>query len=588
MKRHRRGDGRPPSAAGTPFRPEPAERPAFWIVVALLWAVVFAIDPRGRESFRLPKELLGTALAAVSVVALAWSGRLRLDRGLSASPAARALAPLAGVAILSALLSPHPAHVAQTLPLLLVAFAALAGWSHAFSAATLDRLLALSLWPAAALAALGIAQALGLYQPFVFTDTDAARLEITSLAGNVGDFGAALVLPLLLAQHALFTAASRRRRWLALGLALLFAIALVASQTLAALGAAALGSLLLWARLLPRRRWLPVVGALAVAGGLVLLLAAPVRERVTAKVRDLSFGDVNRLLTGRLDGWRAALWMTAAHPLTGVGPGAFVTEFVPAKLALLERGVRFFDEQATPVFANAHSEPLEVAAELGFAGLVALGWGLWVLGSHIRRRPQTAPENALALAVLVALGLLALFDFPFRVALVGYPAALFLARVLHAPGRGEDTPAATRRTRLTALGLALLALLALASAPGRLGANRLVRAAEARTAVVLRGGLDAHGRQLLAGNIAMLEAAIRKDPAAVSARVALGAQYLLLGRAERAIGVYREALALEPRPETHLNLARALSMAGRTEEARTELATALRLAPHLASQIPSE
>ena len=36
------------------------------------------------------------------------------------------------------------------------------------------------------------------------------------------------------------------------------------------------------------------------------------------------------------------------------------------------------------------------------------------------------------------------------------------------------------------------------------------------------------------------------------------------------------------------NLARALSMAGRTEEARTELATALRLAPHLASQIPSE
>jgi len=151
MKRHRRGDGRPPSAAGTPFRPEPAERPAFWIVVALLWAVVFAIDPRGRESFRLPKELLGTALAAVSVVALAWSGRLRLDRGLSASPAARALAPLAGVAILSALLSPHPAHVAQTLPLLLVAFAALAGWSHAFSAATLDRLLALSPSPVIAL-----------------------------------------------------------------------------------------------------------------------------------------------------------------------------------------------------------------------------------------------------------------------------------------------------------------------------------------------------------------------------------------------------------------------------------------------------
>ncbi|HSM52035.1 MAG TPA: hypothetical protein VLA75_11610, partial [Thermoanaerobaculia bacterium] len=163
-----------------------------------------------------------------------------------------------------------------------------------------------------------------------------------------------------------------------------------------------------------------------------------------------------------------------------------------------------------------------------------------------------------------------------------------LAWLLAEPDREGKGPVSPGRARIVALGLALLFLLALWPAAGRLAANRLIRAAENRTLQAMRSGLDPAGRRLLEGNVAMLGDAIRKDPAAISARVALGAQHLLLGHAESAVAAYRQALAIEPRPEIHLNLARALRLAGREEESRAELQIALRLAPHLASQIPSE
>ncbi|MCL4837447.1 MAG: O-antigen ligase family protein, partial [Thermoanaerobaculia bacterium] len=299
--------------------------------------------------------------------------------------------------------------------------------------------------------------------------------------------------------------------------------------------AAAAGSLALWAGLLPRRRLLPAALALLAAGGMVVALAAPVRERVVAKARDALSGDANRLLTGRLDGWRAAVWMASERPHAGVGPGAFAAAFVPAKLALLDRGAAFFREQTNPVFANAHNELLEVGAELGLPGLAALAWGGSVLLGRLRRRRWEGGDRALAGAALVALAVLALFHFPFRLALTGSPAALLLAWVLGDPDREEPGTVSRGRARAAALGLALLFALALWPAAGRLAASRLVRAAETRTLTAVRAGLDPAARRLLEGNVAMLDDAIRKDPAAISARVALGAQHLLLGHAESAI-----------------------------------------------------
>ena len=171
----------------------------------------------------------------------------------------------------------------------------------------------------------------------------------------------------------------------------------------------------------------------------VLVLAVgPLRQRVAAKLGQARQGDWNQVITGRLDGWRAAAWMLREHPWTGVGHGAFRPEFVTAKLALLDRGVQFDAQLIQPVFANAHDEYLEAGADWGIPGLLALGWALWVLAGAVRARRPGSGGRALAVAGAVALAVLALAYFPFRIALIGYPALLFLAWVLRAEPEADQ------------------------------------------------------------------------------------------------------------------------------------------------------
>jgi O-antigen ligase len=165
------------------------------------------------------------------------------------------------------------------------------------------------------------------------------------------------------------------------------------------------------------------------------------RQRVVEKARVLAQGDWNELLSGRLDGWRTALWMLRQHPLTGVGHGAYRTEFAPAKLALLDQGVRFYTGLMEVGFANAHNELLETGAEWGIPGLLALAWALWVLLAALRRAGRAPEDRALALAGTAALGVLSLAAFPFHIALVAFPALLFLSWVLSPEGREEGLAA---------------------------------------------------------------------------------------------------------------------------------------------------
>ena len=58
-----------------------------------------------------------------------------------------------------------------------------------------------------------------------------------------------------------------------------------------------------------------------------------------------------------------------------------------------------------------------------------------------------------------------------------------------------------------------------------------------------------------------------------------GSHYLLLGNAAAAIESYERGLAVEPRSELYLNLARALVLAGRRDEAVARAAQAVTLDP---------
>jgi tetratricopeptide (TPR) repeat protein len=136
--------------------------------------------------------------------------------------------------------------------------------------------------------------------------------------------------------------------------------------------------------------------------------------------------------------------------------------------------------------------------------------------------------------------------------------------------------------------LAALALLALGAqslrAAHRLRASRLLKVVEAVTPQAARAGTQ--GRPLLGRNLQLLAEAEPLDPTNISIPVARGAQLLLLERLGEARAEYLRALALEPRAEIWLNLARVEWRNGEHASAASSFAKAAALNPRLAAEIP--
>lgn len=429
---------KPARATRSEPSPPPASRPLASTVGELfVWAVMLVtpfLVMAGKESFRLPKLMAAEWLGLASVLCLAWNlrspgagpgGAWRVWR----LPAVRALVPILVIATAGIWTTAHPLQVRDALFDLWIGAACLIGWSAGLERGRQERILRGLLWPAALLALIGILQYHRVWEPLALVGTPwDPRLGITSFAGNPGDFSAFLVLPFLIGLWLLPALPPGPGRWMT-GLALVLCLyALALTQTLASLAAIAVGAVvLLWLQL-PRRVALAGLAGGAALAVVLVLAVAPLRERILGKLRGLAQGDLNEVLTGRLDGWRAALWMMEQRPLTGVGHGAYLPEYAPAKLALLDRGVEFLPGQTTPMFSNAHNEFLEVAAEWGIPGLLALAWALWVLFGAARRRRER--DRPLVWSGLAALFVLSLAYFPFRVAILAFPAILFLAWVL--------------------------------------------------------------------------------------------------------------------------------------------------------------
>ncbi len=426
------------------------DRAALLLGEVCLWLLLISVwwfhDPEAKDAFRLPKQVLSQGLVLASICALCWRLRgVSLGwRQLKQIQVVRALVPLLLVASLGLFISRYPLHVQDALTSMVIGSLALMVWSCLLPLENLQRLVGGIVVPGVASAWVGICQFHGIWRPFDFAgELESQRLGVTSFAGSAGDLAVFLVLPCLIAQQRC-VASSGRWRWAWAAALAVCLYALAVTQTLSALVALALGSLVFWLVLASTKRVLTVAAGIGLAAGILILTLAPLRERVVTKAQFLAKGQIDEVLTGRLDGWKGAWWMLSENPLTGVGLGAYRAEFATAKMALVDQGVGFFRGQHQVMFVNAHNEYLEVAAELGWPGLVGLAWALWVLLQALRDRTpgrsgQEPPareclrgrrsDSALAWSGIVGLAVCSLAQFPFRLAMVAFPAILFLAWV---------------------------------------------------------------------------------------------------------------------------------------------------------------
>jgi tetratricopeptide (TPR) repeat protein len=122
-------------------------------------------------------------------------------------------------------------------------------------------------------------------------------------------------------------------------------------------------------------------------------------------------------------------------------------------------------------------------------------------------------------------------------------------------------------------------------ARNRIEAGRLLAQVEARTMAAVQA--KRAPSTMFAENLAWLDRAAQLDPLEIGIPIARGTQYLLFRRADEAIAAYRDAAALEPRPEIDLNLGRALWMRGDKEAARKVIRRAVQLNPALRAEVPS-
>ncbi len=551
--------------------------PASWPVTLtgvafLLVQVVFL--PGAVSAFRLPKEALAVS-GILAVVAVAASVRLRAGTlTIPRGPLVPVLLALPALQLASTVWAGDPRRAAATAAVT-ATWVAAAFWLASAAEQDRQRVAWLTAIGVSLSAVVLLLQAGGI--PLLVVGRSAeSRFRMSGLAGNPADFAtsAALLLPILL-----LTAVGGRRKWWQWTLIGLLTVATVLSQTLT--GYIALG-LVAVAWLLQRgskKTWAAAAacGILAVA----LAFATGFERRFQHQFELVRSGDWYSVLSARGDGWTAAIEMVRGHPLLGVGAGQFTRLFYPSRLAWLERegAVGRRGESATH-FQWAHSDPLQVLAELGAAGAVwmaALIWALW------RTRPRGDPLPALAVAATTPFLLL---HYPTHLAIGMVPIVIVLGYLLAA----RPTSQLPRLTGVLRPAVPVV-LIAIAGAGCYWQLRRLavdVWTAELERALGVAAAVtEPVRRNQLASAVEwqIMERVQRLPGAAGTLWRIVGKSRIARGDPRGAEEAFRYADALWPHEEGELGLGIALAGQGRRSEALIYLGRVCRTNPALIFEI---
>ncbi len=586
-KRHARTK---PKRAAASVSSDPGATAAAAALVLVLAGVPLFVDSGADSSFDAPKRLVAlVGLALAASLAFVWPPRTTLsaawrERPALARIAASLLSAALGWALLAALASPRREAALDAGRAVLLAALALPLGASRVVARRGSMLLGAFLAACAVNAAVSYAQSRGRFQPFALS-TVGLRDATGAFVGNVGYLAMALALSAVAALGIALYASSPARRIAAAALVALFLAGIGVNLNLTAITAAAAGFTVLLLARFGRRALAPIVAAIAVLT-LAAALYGPLRARVFQAAAAAREGDWDRLTTYRGGPWSAALEMFRERPWLGFGPGTFGAEFVPQRLAAEIRfRRRFVNPLVTSSYGEAHCDYLQPFAEIGAPGaLAAVAAGaLLLLGAA--RRARGAPESdrgeaVLLVALLAAGAVAALTWFPLQRPISAVPLLLVAGRSWAISGdqdsaEGERDSSRTdrnpkRRSLRLVAGAVLLVALGAAAWPEfpRYRAERKLRAAQGAFRFILTRTSEVADPPAALGRITEVALdAMRALPGDPRPIVLAGGMRLAAGQGDRAIGLYRSALASGERAEIDLNLGRACDAVGHREEA---------------------
>lgn len=401
-----------------PATPTPSKWPLRIAATGIFLTEVAVL--RGAASpFRIPKDTIALATVCLAVgLAVATAAR----RKTITYPRGRLVAVLLSLPVLqflSATWSASPIRALESAAFSLIWVIGIL-WFATLEAHSRLRLAIAAAAGVALSAAVMVLQLSGLQVFNLGRGFADGRASLTGLTGNPADLAmaAVLLLPLLLARRE----GSPPKRLQIVFVSILSLVTLL-TRTLSGIGALTLVFFTWLIRQKSRKLWIRV--AILGAVFLAVALAAGLDTRLVNGYERLRKGDWYELLSARGDGWSAATEMVRARPFSGVGAANYDYLFYPSRLSWFQRfgGVGNRGELASH-FSAAHSDPLQLAAELGIFGLL---WLVVLLVALADVRKRAGPSFSLAVAAYTPFALL---HYPTHLTVALIPIALIMGEIV--------------------------------------------------------------------------------------------------------------------------------------------------------------
>lgn len=284
--------------------------------------------------------------------------------------------------------------------------------------------------------------------------------------------------------------------------------------------------------------------------------------------------------------WWIGYEMLRAHPFIGVGLGDYKLEFLEYKARFKETPRGEFYDFYMPRAIQAHNDYVQLVAELGIVGLIAIGFFLAVLisGAWKFLKASVEPERRLWVLALsagsVALMAEAFFSFPLHLPASEMNLLLFIA-LLHTRPLLTPEPSITLSTKKLRLVLSassvVIALVIIALAVRDWIADLYLDSAE----------IEFQRRNYALAQSA-LEQSVALDLAPGKALYYLGLIYAERGQTERAIEMLERSLKSYPAENTYFQLATLDVELKQFDRARRRLEKLLSLVPDPLMQLEAD